>query len=125
MIRVTLTNSKIREGIRLKKEDFYGSFSIFKEETYCIFTAKIFFKILQNIFVNAHKNHSGFIPQIIFTFIQNAILIFYTVPHWPVLRLKPCSARGCSEAKTSHLIKRHHCFSIFFSLRPAYHMTCR
>ena len=40
MIRVTLTNSKLDKELGRKKEDFYGRFSIFKEETYCIFTAK-------------------------------------------------------------------------------------
>ena len=118
MIRVTLTNSKLDKELGRKKKTSTEDF-LFSRKKLTAF-------LPQNTsllhFVNAHKNHSGFIPPVIL-FLSRTQFSSFTLPLWPVLRLEPRSARGCSEGKTSRSIKRHHCFSITFSLRPAYHMT--
>ena len=65
MIRVTLTNSKLDKELGRKKktstEDFLFSrkkLTAFLPQTHII-----------TFFVNAHKNHSGFIPPVIYTLI--------------------------------------------------------
>ena len=53
----------------------------------------------------------------------------FDVKQWLLQRPGKVTLSGqkyiCSEGKTYLLIKRHHCFSITFSLRPAYHTRHR
>ena len=114
MIRVTLTNSKLDKELGRKKKTSTEDFLFSRKGTYCIFYRKNT-SLLH--FVNAHKNHSGFIPPVIFTFILSRTQFSpLTLPLWPVFRFEPRSARGCSEGKTSRPIKRHHCFFLSLSL---------
>ena len=57
-------------------------------------------------------------------FILSRMQISFFALFWPMLRLEPHSARGCSEGKTFRLIKRHHCLLCNFLFKASLpHMT--
>ena len=123
MIRVTLTNSKLDKELGRKKKTSTEDFLFSRKKLTAFHLPQTH---IITFFVNAHKNHSGFIPPVIFTLILSRTQFSpLTLPLWPVFRFEPRSARVCSEGKTSRSIKRHHCFYHFLFKASLPHDTHR
>ena len=123
MIRVTLTNSKLDKELGQKKKTSKEDFLFSRKKLTALLPQKHHY--YKHICKCSQKPFRFYPSSYFILILSRTQFSSFTLPLWPVFRLKPHSARGCSKGKTSRSIKRHHCFSITFSLRPAYHMTHR